>query len=94
MKEYKYITEWADLAFPDREDAFILLKMFEEIGEFVKHPHPWEAADIFILLIDICNRKGIDLGKAVQEKMIVNMQRKWVVNKHTGVMQHVDEGKD
>ncbi len=36
-----------------------------------------EAADVFIFLLDICNKLDIDLEKAFREKEEINKQRQW-----------------
>lgn len=36
-----------------------------------------EVADVFIFLLDICNRYGIDLEQAFREKEEINKQRSW-----------------
>ena len=37
-----------------------------------------EVADVFILLVSLCNAAGIDLHQAVLEKEKTNSQRQWV----------------
>lgn len=37
-----------------------------------------EAADVFMYLLDLCNRFDVDLEKAFREKEEVNKQRRWV----------------
>lgn len=65
----------------------------EEVGEFAKairkatgmttdsnskvHNLEEEAADVFWLLIDLCNRLNIDLEKAFEGKEKINQNRKW-----------------
>ncbi len=72
-------------------EVFTLL--VEEIGELAKairkangqkvdkkskhHDVEEEAADVFCLVIDLCNRLGIDLERAFKEKEDKNKQRKW-----------------
>jgi len=72
-------------------EVFTLL--IEEVGELAKairkrngqkvdlsrrqHNVEDEAADVFWLLIDLCNRLGIDLGKAFAEKELKNATRTW-----------------
>jgi NTP pyrophosphatase (non-canonical NTP hydrolase) len=72
-------------------EVFMLLT--EEVGEFAKaarklnkvkvdknskiHSVDEEAADVFYLLIDLCNHLGIDLEKAFREKEEKNKKRKW-----------------
>lgn len=72
-------------------EVFTLL--VEEMGELAKairkqngqkvdlsrkqHNVEEESADVFWLLLDLCNRLKIDLGKAFKEKEIRNSARKW-----------------
>lgn len=72
-------------------EVFTLL--IEEIGELAKairkaggqkvdhaskvHEISEEAADVFWLLIDLCNRLDIDLEKAFQAKETKNESRVW-----------------
>lgn len=71
----------------------VFMLFLEETGEFAKaarkvsgittdkkskvHDLEEEAADVFWLLIDLCNRLGIDLAKAFIDKETKNQQRKW-----------------
>ena len=73
------------------QEVFTLL--VEEVGELDKairksngqkvdnnsqvHYIEEEAADVFWLLIDICNRLDIDLEKAFRAKEAKNQKRKW-----------------
>lgn len=43
-----------------------------------KHDVGHEAADVFIYLLDICNKYNIDLEKSFREKEEVNKKRVWV----------------
>ena len=72
-------------------EVFTLL--VEEIGELAKairknngqkvdknsqvHDVEEEAADVFWLLIDLCNRLDIDLAKAFADKEVKNQGREW-----------------
>lgn len=72
-------------------EVFMLL--MEEVGEFAKaarkvsgvttdknskvHDLEEEAADVFWLLLDLCNRLNIDLGKAFEAKEEKNQKRSW-----------------
>lgn len=72
-------------------EVFTLL--VEEIGELAKairksngqkidrnraqHEVEEELADVFWLLIDLCNRLSIDLAKAFNAKEKINRRRKW-----------------
>lgn len=72
-------------------ELFMLL--LEECGEFAKAARKnqkmktdassaeyrldHEAADVFIYLLDICNKTGIDLERAFREKEELNKKRTW-----------------
>jgi len=71
----------------------IFMLFLEECGEMAKaarktqgirsdknsedHQIDHEAADVFIYLLAICNRCGIDLEKAFREKEEINKKRRW-----------------
>lgn len=84
------IVEWADSVFPDRTITNAIQKMvLEEIPEYLmKQDDPMELADLGILLYDIANLAGVDLDKAIREKMAINQQRSWAVDSNTGLMKH------
>jgi NTP pyrophosphatase (non-canonical NTP hydrolase) len=71
----------------------VFMLFLEEAGEFAKaarkvsgittdknskvHNVEEEAADVFWLLIDLCNRLDIDLEQAFRNKEAKNQQRQW-----------------
>lgn len=71
----------------------VFMLFLEEAGEFAKaarkvsgittdknsrvHDLETEAADVFWLLLDLCNRLGIDLAKAFEAKEAINRKRSW-----------------
>lgn len=71
----------------------VLMLLVEEVGELAKairktqgmktdqrsriHEVEEEAADVFWLLLDLCNRLDIDLEKAFRDKEAKNQKRKW-----------------
>lgn len=84
------ITRWADSNFPQRTTADVLLKLYEEVGEYCRNPKSaLEMGDILILLLDVAHLNGIDVHKAVEEKMDINESRQWRVDEHTRIMRHV-----
>lgn len=88
------VVEWADSVFPDRVAQSALLKLFEETGELVKNPTSSnEYADICIMLFDLANMHGVDLAKAITDKLAVNRERNWGFTA-VGTLQHTDEGGD
>jgi NTP pyrophosphatase (non-canonical NTP hydrolase) len=85
------ITKWADDNFPNRTTADILLKLYEEVGEYARNPRAsLEMGDIMILLLDVAHQNGIDVHKAVEEKMDINEKRDWTVDPNTRIMRHVN----
>jgi NTP pyrophosphatase (non-canonical NTP hydrolase) len=84
------ITKWADANFPNRTTADILLKLYEEVGEYARDPKSsMEFGDVMILLLDVANRNGIDVHRAIEEKMDLNEKRQWRVDENTRIMRHV-----
>ena len=84
-----FVHWWASKTFPDRTPKDVLIKLFEEIGEYAKSPSAaGELADMLILIYDLALMHGIDPHKAVYDKMMVNQRRNWHFNKETGVAQH------
>lgn len=76
--------------------AEVFQMLLEECGELAKaarkrqnmHTDPaskeydvgHEAADVFMFLLDLCNRFDVDLERAFREKEEINKQRKWTQN--------------
>ncbi len=84
------VTDWAGKQFPGRSTADVLLKLYEELGEYARNPKSaHELGDVMILLLDVAAMNGIDIQKAVSEKMDINEQRKWEVDMNTRIMRHV-----
>jgi NTP pyrophosphatase (non-canonical NTP hydrolase) len=84
------ITRWADSKFPQRTTADILLKLYEEVGEYARDPRAaLEMGDIMILLLDVASKNGIDVHAAIEAKMDINETRDWRVDEHTRIMRHV-----
>jgi NTP pyrophosphatase (non-canonical NTP hydrolase) len=79
--------------FDEESVAEVFMLFLEEAGEFAKAARKHtgiktdsnsdsfaleeEAADVFWLLIDLCNRLNIDLEKAFLKKESINKQRLW-----------------
>lgn len=92
-KSQRMIAEWADAVYPDRTPEHALAKMMlHEIPELLQGgvSDPLEFADVAILLFDIAHLKGIDIGKAIADKMEINKKRIWGIDRHTGLMSHVN----
>lgn len=86
----RQVTEWADRLFPNRTPDEIVRKMQEETAELLKDKiDAGEYADVLILVLDLASQHGIDVEKAVSDKMAINESRQWYWDAYTGVMRHV-----
>lgn len=84
------VANWADKQFPYRTTADVLLKLYEELGEYARDPKaPLEFADVMILLLDAARMNNINIARAVSDKMAINEERKWTVDPNTRIMRHV-----
>ena len=84
------ITRWADINFPNRTTADILLKLYEEVGEYARTPKSaLELGDVMILLLDVAARNGIDVHSAIEAKMEINENRAWAVDPNTRIKRHI-----
>jgi predicted house-cleaning noncanonical NTP pyrophosphatase (MazG superfamily) len=85
------VVKWADEVLPNRTVHQALTKLvLEEIPEFlIDTTSATEYADLIILILDIAHLQGIDIKKAVLDKMRMNKKRKWSINPETGIAQHV-----
>lgn len=84
------IAAWADSVYPHRTNISILKKLDEEVKELhadLLDPH--EYADLIILILDLGRMNGIDIGRAVREKIEINNKRNWTID-DDGVMSHTD----
>jgi len=43
-----------------------------------------------ILLLDVACQNGIDVHRAIEEKMDINEKRDWAVDPNTRIMRHID----
>ncbi|CAB5228604.1 Domain of unknown function DUF550 [uncultured Caudovirales phage] len=83
------VFDWAEVVFPNRNDASMYLKMYGEIAEMIESDGDAnEIADMFILLLDYSKRKKVDVTTAVLRKLSINRKRTWATDKN-GVNSHV-----
>lgn len=87
------ISGWADRTFPERTIGEAVLKLKKELTELdtSKYLDAGEFADVAILLLDIGHLAGIDIAKAVANKMAINEKRVWE-KLEDGTHQHVIDG--
>ena len=87
------IAAWADRTFPDRTIEEAIKKLKKEAAELEVSGHldAGEFADVAILLFDIALLQGIDLSRAIENKMRINERRVWA-KQEDGTHQHVVDG--
>ncbi len=91
----KEVVTWADAVIgKGRTYENAIRKLAEEeLKELLASPkNPLEFADVMILVLDLAHLGGIDIVKAVQDKMKINRQRKWAMDSR-GLYKHVQEKK-
>jgi len=82
-----------ELGFDNETIPELFMLLTEEVGEFAKSARKTsgiitdkkskeykveeEAADVLWLLLNICNKMGINLNEAFKEKVAKNIKRKW-----------------
>lgn len=52
-------------------------KMKTDVSSTAEQNTAFEAADVFIFLLDICNQLGVDLEQAFRAKEEINKTRTW-----------------
>jgi len=88
----RLVNEWANEVFPARTWTGVIMKLFEELGEYIKNPRSSdEYADVIILLYDLGVMHGIKVEDAVSTKLAINKMRKWAFNPYSGTAQHVED---
>lgn len=85
------VSEWADSVYPNRSFEATVGKFHEEIAELQQsgHADPSEYADVLILALDLATLCGIDIEKAVRDKIEINYRRRWAIDPETGLMSHL-----
>lgn len=86
------VVEWANSVMPNRTITNACTKLvMEEIPEFLTSDNdPMEYADIFIILLDMAYLSNINIKNAIREKMAINRNRKWGINK-AGLLKHEED---
>lgn len=90
------ISEVSDFCEDTYEGAGLeaqMLKIIEEIEEFVENPSDAEAADILIVLINISRIMGFSLKDALSEKFAIIKEREWA-QQPSGAYHHVSDPLD
>lgn len=86
------VGDWSNVTFPTSNDKSRIEHMREEVEELALAPgDPYEAADIFLLLLHHAYVNGYDLMAAANKKFEIIKKRKWQKPDEKGVVRHVKE---
>ena len=86
------IREWQDATFPTATAASAAKHLLSEAHELVAQPtDPEEMADIFLLVIAVANKAGVNLAEAAAAKLAKNKARKWGKPNADGYVEHVKD---
>jgi NTP pyrophosphatase (non-canonical NTP hydrolase) len=89
------ICNWASLNFPERNAESVSNKLMEELAEWAENPEDAsEFADVMILLLDWAHLKGVDMQRAINLKMGVNVDRNWVFDAANRTWQHTENNHE
>ena len=101
-RQFKEITQWQNETFGQATALSKIAHLAEEMQELVtdlqnKDPNRrLEFADCFILLFGAAASDGMSYEKileAIEEKMLINYQRKWGNPNENGVVNHIRDGQ-
>jgi NTP pyrophosphatase (non-canonical NTP hydrolase) len=91
----RVIGEWSRRTFPQSTIDSTIRHLWTEMVELDRaftsgkdENCREEVADLFILLVQLCNRAGIDLQQAVRQKHEENLNRQWDAPDEYGVVYH------
>lgn len=100
QSQFNEITEWQKQTFPKANALSKIAHLAEELQELVvdlkenasgiRH----EYADCFLLLFGSAAAAGMsyeDICRAIDEKMVINKNRKWGKPNEDGVVNHIKE---
>jgi NTP pyrophosphatase (non-canonical NTP hydrolase) len=90
------VGEWAKATFPNATEATILAHLYEELGELKRAAFDGspsevgeEAADVFLILLHLCERQGVLLEDAAARKFAVCRSRRFEMDPARGYARHV-----
>ena len=87
------VTQWADKCLGTRDYDSALTKLVDEeipeLREAGVTGREDELADVFIIALDLASLAGVDIVKAVRNKLEINRRRTWT--KRDNVFHHVPE---
>lgn len=86
------VIEWGISTFGEVNPDGLAQHLKREAGELADNPDSEEEmADVFILAVQIAHHKGVDLARAVANKLAKIRTRTWNEPDEDGVIEHVRE---
>lgn len=101
-RQFDEITKWQNETFGQATALSKIAHLAEELQELVDdlkvnaENRRLEFADCFILLFGAAASDGMNYEKileAIEEKMLINYQRKWGKPNENGVVNHIRDGQ-
>jgi len=90
LKAFQYaVGEWGKQTFPWQTIESIIAHLKREVKELSDDPGTEEAADCFLLLLNLAHRLGFDLKEEAEAKFRINRKRKWGKPDSQGVVEHI-----
>lgn len=84
------VNEWGKATFPHATAKSIATHLYREAKELLDDPDdPMEAADVFILVLQLCGWHGASLMEVARVKMEINYKRTWGKPDADGVVEHL-----
>lgn len=88
-------AEWAIKQFPMATPASWVTQLSQKAEELAADPrNSEEMADLGLLLFGLAATAGVDLRRAIEEKLAKNKARTWGAPDAEGVVEHIAEGGD
>ena len=84
------VREWAAGQFPTQTHESIITHLVREVKELQEDPTPEEAADCFLLLLDLAEFRGFDLMNEGKRKLEICKTREWGEPDSAGVIEHIE----
>lgn len=83
------VNYWQAATFPESTVESVLKHLRREVRELSRTKRSVEAADVFLLLLAFCGKRGLSLAKLARTKLAINRKRKWGKPDRYGVREHV-----
>jgi hypothetical protein len=86
------IAAWQAVTFPGATVESVMAHLRREVDELAANPmNGEEMADVFHLLVALCDLTNVDLADECRRKLEINRRRDWMVPDGEGCVEHVRE---